>query len=271
MKNEAQSKRLDYRTRRSNMMYYRYIDFLVRALAADAESMIDVGSSNTRLLESFDWIPKRDTLDVSRTYTSKSVTGIKQDFFDFEPEGKYDFATCLQVLEHIPEAKSFARKLFQTADRVLISVPYLWEPPGRGHIHDPVDLNKLLDWTGREPSYHLVVREPLHNAPHGDRLICYYHLENERFDLLKVRRNVITVPHPGDPPAERPAEKNSQKKPRPQPVKAREHPISLRREKELERAETDLKLIITRMSTSRLAPIFRLKEEFRTLERKYAE
>ena len=41
------------------------------------------------------------------------------------------------------------------------------------------------------------------------------------------------------------------------------------RYEESESAEKDLKLIVGRMSRSRLSPAFRLKEEFRELERKY--
>lgn len=50
---------------------------------------------------------------------------------------------------------------------------------------------------------------------------------------------------------------------------AQKHSISPQRRDELERAEKDLKLIIGRMSRSNVASVFRLKEEFRTLERRY--
>ena len=118
------------------------------------------------------------------------------DFFDFEPEEKYDFVTCLQVLEHIPDAKAFARKLFQTADHVLISVPYLWKK-GRAtyHVHDPVDRNKLLEWTGREPDYSVVVEEPLFDKHISRRLISYYHLEGEKFTPSETRRNMRKSPN----------------------------------------------------------------------------
>lgn len=184
----------NYWTRRSNLFYYKYVDYLVRALATEAGSLIDVGSANAQYVENFTWIPKRTTLDLEKPYSSKNVAGIEMDFFDFEPEGKYDFAICLQVLEHIPDAKSFARKLFQIADRVLISVPYLWEE-GRtpSHVNDPVDLNKLLDWTGREPDYHILVKEPLIDTSNAQRLICYYHPEGEKLSLVKARRDAAKI------------------------------------------------------------------------------
>ncbi len=178
----------NYWTKRSNMMYYQYVDFLVRALAADARSLIDVGAADAQYIENFAWIPKRNTLDKRKPYSSENVAGIEMDFFDFEPEEKYDFATCLQVLEHVPDAKSFARKLFEIADRVLISVPYKWEKDSnRWHVHDPVDLDKLLSWTGRQPSYSIVVEEPLSRSRKRNRLICYYHSEGEKLDLAKVK------------------------------------------------------------------------------------
>lgn len=184
-----------YWSKRSNMMYYQYVDFLVRRLAADAGSLIDVGSANAQYIENFAWIPKRNTLDIRNPYASENVSGIEMNFFDFQPEEKYDFATCLQVLEHIPDAKSFARKLLEVADRVLISVPYNWkEGSSPHHIHDPVDFNKLLDWTGREPSYSIVVEEPLSRSPKRNRLICYYHPEGEKLGFAKMRKGTDTTP-----------------------------------------------------------------------------
>ncbi len=180
-------------------MYYQYVDFLVRALAADAESLIDVGSADAQYIENFAWTPKRNTLDIREPYSSENVAGIEMDFFDFEPEEKYDFATCLQVLEHIPDAEAFAQKLFQTAHRVLISVPYLWEKGStKSHVYDPVDGDKLFGWTGREPDYSIVVQEPLSKM---SRLISYYHPEGEKLDPGRARRNVAaSTSHPPSNP-----------------------------------------------------------------------
>lgn len=180
-----------YWDRRTHFIYYRYVDLMVRGLAADANSLVDVGSADARYVEGFDWIPHRHALDITAPYSSENVRGIEADFFDFEPEEKYDFATCLQVLEHIPDAEAFAQKLFQTAHRVLISVPYLWEEGSTdGHLHDPVDQDKLASWTGREPDYHIVVREPFRKKR---RLISYYHTEGERLSLRAARQNVMAA------------------------------------------------------------------------------
>ena len=181
-----------YWSRRSSMMYYKYIDVLVKAFAYQAESIIDIGSANTRYIESFDWIPHKFTLDIKNPYRSPNVTAIETDFLTYAPEQKFDFVICLQVLEHIPQVEEFARKLFTLAERVLISVPYMW-PKGSDptHIHDPVDEEKIKQWTNREPSYSIIVEEPLRIPSKGisRRLLCYYGPE-ENIDYIQANRNV---------------------------------------------------------------------------------
>src|SRR5690625_1680048 len=181
-----------YWTRRSSMMYYKYIDVLVKAFAYQAESIIDIGSANTRYIESFDWIPHKFTLDIKNPYRSPNVTAIETDFLTYALEQKFDFVICLQVLEHIPQVEEFAQKLFTLADRVLISVPYMW-PKGSDptHIHDPVDEEKIKQWTNREPSYSIIVEEPLRIPSKGisRRLLCYYGPE-ENIDYIQANRNV---------------------------------------------------------------------------------
>jgi hypothetical protein len=171
-----------YSAKRRHFMYYVYIDRLMRVLAADVKSLLDVGSANMRYLEAFDWIPERYALDRGHHNPSQGVTPIKADFLQFRPERKYDFVTCFQVLEHIPDATTFGRRLFEMADRALISVPYMW-PENRGdksknkhtsgHVHDPINLAKLSGWLGREPDYYIVVDEPF-GGMYGRRLIAYY-------------------------------------------------------------------------------------------------
>lgn len=180
-----------YWKKRSLMMYYKYIDFMVQAFAADAKSLIDIGTADTQYIENFDWIPNKYALDIKNPYRSASVKSIEMDFLEYEPEEMFDFVTCLQVLEHIPNVEEFARKLLKISNRVLISVPYMW-PEGSEdeHIHDPIDLDKVNNWVGREPSYHIIVEEPLRNSKVGKskRLICYY--QNEEISYGKALNNV---------------------------------------------------------------------------------
>lgn len=180
-----------YWQQRQQMMYYRYIDVLVRAMAADARSMIDVGSSNTPVIEWFDWIHRRDALDLREPYASENVRGIKANFITYVPEERYDFATCLQVLEHVPDVTPFARHLLEVAESVLVSVPFMW-PKGRtvSHVHDPVSLENLIDWMGREPQYHVLVTEPLSSVT---RLIAYFHSPSSKFSMKAARERLFSA------------------------------------------------------------------------------
>lgn len=101
----------DFREKRSSKMYYDYVIYMVQILAADSKSIIDVGSGNSSIIERFDWIPKKHALDIQNPCNSNNVLGIKADFFEYEPTERYDFGTCLHVLEHIPDAARFASKL----------------------------------------------------------------------------------------------------------------------------------------------------------------
>jgi SAM-dependent methyltransferase len=107
----------DYWSSRQNAFYYRNVLELLCGMARDAKSALDVGSRNTPILESCHWIKERVCVDISKPYSSKAVTGIKIDFFDYKPAKKFDVAICLQVLEHIDDAPAFARKLFDVAKR----------------------------------------------------------------------------------------------------------------------------------------------------------
>lgn len=180
-----------YWTHRQDMMYYKYVMAIAGKLTLRSRSLIDVGSHQTGMSEAFPWIPERVALDIRRPYSSATVTGIQADFLTFEPGRRYDFALCLQVLEHVPEAERFARKLLTVAERVLVSVPYKW-PAGAcdRHCQDPVDEAKLAGWFGRDPTYQIVVEEPfLPPGPgRGRRLIAYFHPLDRKFKHRSYRR-----------------------------------------------------------------------------------
>ena len=176
---EATSKELTtdgeggYWAARRHLMYYKYIDVLVRSFADHARSILDVGSADTPMIEEFDWISHRVSLDLVKPYKSENVHGIRADFLAYVPEQRYDFALCLQVLEHIPDVTRFARHLFEVAENVLVSVPYMWTGKGTpGHVHDPVSRENLLEWMGRKPDYEIIVTEPISGVR---RLIAYFH------------------------------------------------------------------------------------------------
>ena len=178
----------NYWTRRSEMMYYRYVLEIAGELAKDATSLIDVGSHSTSIAEKFPWIRDRVALDLRKPYSSPTVRGVQADFLAYEPEKRFDFALCLQVLEHVPPVEEFAKKLLRVADRVLVSVPYKWPEGGcKYHCQDPVNEQKLAAWFGRTPDYTIVVQEPLNVSASNRRLIAYFHTPGVPFSLRRKR------------------------------------------------------------------------------------
>ncbi|RSK32913.1 hypothetical protein EJA01_11370 [Rhodovulum iodosum] len=164
-----------YWQERMDMLYYQYLDYIVRTVASSAESMIDVGSGNCPYLEWFDWIPERYSVDIRVPYNSPAVKGMKGDIHSMDFKRKFDVCTCFQVLEHVPDAGKFAQRLLELSDLTVVSVPFKW-PEGRtkGHVHDPVDCPKLTSWFGRRANYQIVVSEPFRKVK-SDRLIAIYH------------------------------------------------------------------------------------------------
>ncbi|NML34329.1 class I SAM-dependent methyltransferase [Paraburkholderia antibiotica] len=169
-----------YWSDRSDLLYYRYVDYMIRTIGRDASSLLDVGSGNCPYLEWFDWIPGRYSIDLEKPYQSEDVVGIKGNIFDVQLTMHFDVLTCLQVLEHVPDAGSFAQRLLQMANTLVVSVPYKW-PKGKDkdHVHDPVDETKLEKWFGRKPNYSIVVREPFLWVCH-ERIICIYDSDPEK-------------------------------------------------------------------------------------------
>ena len=188
-----------YWRNRMDLMYYAYIDYMIRTIGRDAKTLIDIGTANCPYLEWFDWIPERVSFDRATPYASKSVRGLQGDFLDHDfGDQRFDIVTCLQVLEHVPQPKRFARKLLSIGDRVVVSVPYRW--PSRAvsdHLHDPVTYQKLTRWMGRRANYHQVVQEPFRGVV-GARLIAIYDTDLTNFYARKdykdrVRRNRFAV------------------------------------------------------------------------------
>ncbi len=180
-----------YWASRSDLLYYRYVDYILRTVARDARSLIDVGTGGCPYLEWFDWIPERVSFDLEEPYRSEAVRGIAGDILTHDLDRRFDVCTCLQVLEHVPDAVPFARRLQRIARLVIVSVPYGWpEGATKTHVHDPVDEAKLTAWMGREPNYAIVVREPF-RARKDQRLIALYDEDSgRRFgdDEVKARR-----------------------------------------------------------------------------------
>lgn len=161
-----------YWLKRQNSIYIFAIKQIVRVLGERAQSIVDVGSNGCPYLDWFDWIPERCSLDLRKPYVSKGVTSITADFLKHDFQKKFDVLTCLQVVEHVPDAGAFCKKLLETAQVLIVSVPYQWKAgQTKGHIHDPISLDKMNGWFGREPNYHIIIQEVESSAR---RLICVY-------------------------------------------------------------------------------------------------
>ena len=129
--------------------------------ASSSKTVMDVGSNGTPTLE---WhregAERLVSLDLRKPYISAGIESIKQDFFDYQSNEKFDLVTCFQVLEHVPNPKEFANKLLALAKTLVVSVPYQW-PEGKckWHIHDPVSEDKLADWFSKAPKFSYICRE----------------------------------------------------------------------------------------------------------------
>jgi hypothetical protein len=189
-----------YWQNRMDLVYYSYVDYIIRTVGRDAQSMIDVGTAQCPYLEWFDWIPNRVSFDMVEPYQSQTVTGVQGDFLDHQfQDAPYDIVTCLQVLEHVPNAEAFSRKLLEIGKTVVVSVPFKWpKSAADDHIHDPVDQEKLARWMGREANYFQIVKEPFRGRV-GRRAIAIY--EKDRVDGYgrndfkdRIRRSRFPLP-----------------------------------------------------------------------------
>lgn len=151
----------DYWTSRQASNYLRVVRGICDTIAGDARTVLDVGSFGTPILE---WrrrtAQRLVSIDLRQPYVADGVESITADFLEYTLGEPFDLVTCLQVLEHVPDATAFARKLLAAGRIVVVSVPYKW-PKGAcaSHIHDPVDERVMRSWFGRLPTSQYVARE----------------------------------------------------------------------------------------------------------------
>lgn len=162
-------RRVVYWRRRVEDHYYSEVFRLAEEHAIAGGSVLDVGALEARMLTRLSKFRKRVALDRGKISPQEGVETIRANFFEWTPTERFDLVLCLQVLEHVPDAKTFAGRLFAAGRTVIISVPYRW-PRGKckGHVHDPVDEEKLRSWTGRDPTFQVVVKDK------SERLIAVY-------------------------------------------------------------------------------------------------
>ena len=159
----------DFWAERKHLQYYQRAIEYAQRYCSDGKTLLDVGGGvghGCCFLESFGTFDRTSLELPTDGHTLEGVRLIHQDFLTWKVDRKYDLVLCMQVLEHISDVATFARKLFDCGSVVIISVPYRW-PAGEhdGHIHDPVDELLLKQWTDREPVKTSVVDR---------RLVCVY-------------------------------------------------------------------------------------------------
>lgn len=141
--------------------------------------IIDIGCRKSPILENIDSSVYKSMLDILPIKPLPNINNITADFYTWKPDRKYDVAVCLQVLEHLDRPKDFVQKLFCIADTIIISVPYKWQK-GRYHIQDPVDEEKVLSWTDREPDEKYIIKDNTY------RLFCRYNkIKDNKKKLVK--------------------------------------------------------------------------------------
>jgi hypothetical protein len=190
---------LRYWERRRDLLYYQVARILATGLATDADSVLDVGSHGAPYLEWFEDVPHRTSLDLVEPYRAPGIESITSDFLTWVPDRRYDLVMCFQVLEHVPDARSFARKLLATGRIIVISVPYRWRAgASRNHVQDPVTMRKLVGWFGRRPDFTQLVREPKQGT---ERLVCVFDEQPRPWTSLAHRKRKRRFrPAPGIPP-----------------------------------------------------------------------
>ena len=190
---DQSGRRATYWDMRKGLVYYHTLANFVQVIGHEARSLIDIGSAACRYIEWFDWIPDRVSLDIANPSSAPGVRPIKADFLEWRPDKIYDVVLCSQVLEHVDDAGRFAEKLLSIGKRVLASVPYNW-PAGSvgGHVHDPVNQEKMDGWFGREPDHALVVREPFAE----ERLFCFYDVSRAPTDNQGLNRLLLLMNRP---------------------------------------------------------------------------
>lgn len=141
---------------RKDLSYYRTVDQFARDYCPNGKTLLDVGGGvglGCRYLERFSQYERTSIEKPTRGCSLQGVRVIHSNFLQWQPQQTYDLVLCLQVLEHILDASTFAQRLFECGPVVIISVPYQWQAGSCPyHVHDPIDDAKLRTWTARTPA-----------------------------------------------------------------------------------------------------------------------
>lgn len=149
-----------YWEQRKDYKYYK----AVRQCIEDypGHSILDVGSYDTPVC-TWGEFTRRIAIDLNKLPNIKGVESRRMDYLKIKLSNKVDVITCLQVLEHLSDqdVRQCAKKLLKEGKIIIVTVPYKWAA-GReeGHIQDPIDMMKVLDWFKVDPiKTELIVEE----------------------------------------------------------------------------------------------------------------
>ena len=150
----------EYIDGRRNLRYYTYLKSFLMTICREDDSILDVGSRGIDML-SFLPCKRKKSIDLQYPYSDENTEGITGDYLDYHPEG-LDIITCFQVLEHIGDNQVgvFAKKLLSDARIAIVSLPYMWpKTKCKWHVQDPVDVDKITSWFGRNPVFIQIIKE----------------------------------------------------------------------------------------------------------------
>lgn len=158
---------------RKDLSYYRVAIEYAKILSPQAASVLDVGGGIQWGCRYLEWLPGLDRTSVElpsdRSDELPGVRLIKADFLEWSPPRTYDVVICLQCIEHVKNADAFAEKLLSVAKYLVVSVPFRWRRNAvEGHVHDPIDDEKMRQWFKRKPVLRSVVDQRL-ILGYGDR------------------------------------------------------------------------------------------------------
>ena len=132
---------------------------IINSFSPYYQSIVDVDSGGAYL----EWFPNfahRVVLDKGRSQFNDGIKVEKADLLSWHEEKTFDIALCLQKIENVLDASTFAKRLLSIAKVVVISVPFTNTPEKESfHIHDYITDLKIYEWFGKKANYKISVKE----------------------------------------------------------------------------------------------------------------
>ena len=149
----------EYKEKVKDYKYYKLVKKLIKILSGNNKTILDIGSANIDLMSEYSF-SERVSVSLDGAINNDKIVGYQMDFFDFNVKKKFDIVTCLQVVEHIEDAKAFVQKILNSGKVCILSVPYKWEKDScKYHVQDPIDENKIYGWTNTKSVFSFLVKD----------------------------------------------------------------------------------------------------------------